>query len=215
MALWEIKTRQLWRESGYASFASYCAERHGWAKTYGYDMANCGAVLAALPDSAMAENSAIAENLNECQIRALAKVPEPDRAEVLERAAKNGKVTAKAIRAAVAPAPVEPEREERPRVHSADEELGEGAAEPQAVNGHALRSEPPACPPPDREMTDLESEVARYLRAEAMSLRLTADAIERGEYEFDSLMEVIMNTRKALKRAELLAASKKICAKGL
>lgn len=47
-----------------------------------------------------------------------------------------------------------------------------------------------------------------------MSLRLTADAIERGEYEFDSLMEVIMSTRKALKRAELLAASKKICAKG-
>lgn len=136
MALWEIQHRELWKESGHLTFSAYCQARYGWAKTYGYDMAQCGKYLSELGD----QNSAMAENLsNERQVRELVKVPPMKRIKVLEKAMENGG-TAKAIREAAktvkkpskAPPAPEPakvvnlEPEEPPHIRTADEELGDG-----------------------------------------------------------------------------------------
>lgn len=91
-ALAEIMEGQLYKSKGYGSFAEYCDKEWGFKKTYAYQLVNS----AKAADSV----SAIAENLNEAQARALAKVPESKRVEVIEQAAKSGKVTAKSIAAA-------------------------------------------------------------------------------------------------------------------
>lgn len=91
-ALAEIMESQLYKLKGYGSFAEYCDKEWGFKKTYAYQLVNS----AKAADSV----SAIAENLNESQAREIAKVPEAKREEVIKKASKAGKMTAKTIKAA-------------------------------------------------------------------------------------------------------------------
>jgi hypothetical protein len=97
-ALATIRDKRLYRAE-YKTFAEYCNKRHGWAKSYGYNMAKAGEVLNSLP-----ENSTIVES--EAHTRELAKAPAEKREEILEtaceRAERDGKpLTAAHIKSAV------------------------------------------------------------------------------------------------------------------
>ncbi len=112
-ALVQIRDERLYR-SDYQTFALYCEKRHGWAKSYGYNMAAAGEVLAQLGNG---QNSTIVEN--PAQAVALARVSKEKRQEVLTEAAKGGKPTAAKIRNAAArieAAPAESDPDERPHV---------------------------------------------------------------------------------------------------
>ena len=97
-ALATIRDKRLYRAE-YKTFAEYCNKRHGWAKSYGYNIAKAGEVLNSLP-----ENSTIVES--EAHARELAKAPAEKREEILEtaceRAERDGKpLTAAHIKSAV------------------------------------------------------------------------------------------------------------------
>jgi len=97
-ALMEIRDKELWRYD-YKSFEDYCHKVWGWKKSYSYMLMESAVVVKALPKSV----STIVENPG--QVSALAKVPKEKRAEVLEKAASNGKVTARSIAEAAKPPP--------------------------------------------------------------------------------------------------------------
>lgn len=93
-ALMEIRDDKLWMED-HDSFEEFCQKEYNLQHTQAYGIIRAYEVKAALG------NSAIAEKLtNEGQARELGKVDEEDREEVLEEAAKSGKVTAKSIKEA-------------------------------------------------------------------------------------------------------------------
>lgn len=97
-ALIEIRDRELYR-SEHDDFWSYCETRWGWKRRNALYVIESYEVYSKLPDGV--QNFAQSAS----QARALAKVPEEKRAEVLEKAAQTGKVTAKTIEEAAADKP--------------------------------------------------------------------------------------------------------------
>lgn len=90
----KIKAKQLYKQRGYADFKAYCEGEWGWDRDRGYQMANAGEMLQALPAKCRPVVG------TERQARALAAVPEEKRVNVLKEASKTGQVTAKSITAA-------------------------------------------------------------------------------------------------------------------
>lgn len=95
-ALEEIRDKKLYREK-YGTFEEYCLKKWGWSANYGRRVIEAAEVAKSVP---------IGTITNEGSARALAKVPREHRAAVVEKAASNGPVTAKAIREAAKPIPV-------------------------------------------------------------------------------------------------------------
>ena len=123
LALTRIRDERLYR-ADYGSFNEYCEARWGWGKDYSNKLISAANVVRSLP----AATATIVAT--ESQARELAKVPESDRAEVVEKAAKSGKVTAKSLRAAMrttAAAASTPllsqNKEEAPHIKTADDEF--------------------------------------------------------------------------------------------
>jgi hypothetical protein len=115
-ALAQIMEEQLYREKGFGSFAEYCETVWGFKKTYAYQHVQSAEVVKGLP----APVSAIAENFNSGQVRALISVPKEQRETVIKKAVAKSKsagrkLTAKDISSAAQP---EPEPEEPARVQS-------------------------------------------------------------------------------------------------
>lgn len=122
-ALAEIRDSKLYRQ-GFKTFAEYCDKRWGWKANYCHKLIEAADTVAKLPP----EKCTIVHN--ESQARALAAVPEPERAAVLEKAAESGPVTAASIKAAaVEVMEPEPEPEDTTHIQTADEEIGEWTSE--------------------------------------------------------------------------------------
>lgn len=126
-ALLEISEKRLYRET-HPTFAEYVEARWKMTAARAYQLAEAAEVVKALPPkmSTMVDN--------ERSARELARVPEEKRAQVVETAAANGPVTAKAIKEAAVEVckdpgedtPFEPEpepEEDKPRVQIDDFEL--------------------------------------------------------------------------------------------
>ena len=113
LALAEIRDNRLYR-SDYGTFEQYCQEKWGFKKSYAYQIIDSASVAKSM--------SAVADIGSERAARELAKVSPALRAEVVEKAAATGKVTAKSIREASEPVHLE---EEKPRIKTMDEEFSE------------------------------------------------------------------------------------------
>lgn len=102
-ALKEVRDGRLYRHA-HATFEDYCQSRWGFTRRRGYQLIEAAEAIASLPTEC--------EQLftNEGQARELAKVEPERRAEVVQKAADGGKLTAEAIRKAAK----EPEPEETP-----------------------------------------------------------------------------------------------------
>jgi len=87
-ALAEIRDLRLYKPE-FKSFEDYCQEKWGWTKQHAYRLIECAPVVKSNPQ---------VTSIN--QARELARVPEADRAEVLEAAVEAGPLTARAIREA-------------------------------------------------------------------------------------------------------------------
>jgi len=103
-ALAQIMEGQLYRLSGFGSFAEYCESVWGFKKSYAYQLVQSAAVVNELP----APLSTMVEKFNPGQVRALARVSKDKRAAVLTTAMAKSKstgrtLTAKAITAAAHP----------------------------------------------------------------------------------------------------------------
>lgn len=96
LALTQIRDCRLYR-SDFDTFEAYCKKRWGFSRQYAHQIISGVAAVKALPPnlSTMVDT--------ERQARALSKVPPAKRAEVLEKAAASGSVTAKSIKAAATP----------------------------------------------------------------------------------------------------------------
>lgn len=123
-ALCRIRDERLYVAKGYGSFNEYCEAVWEWKKSYVSRVIQAADIARELPIGNFLET--------ESQARELAKVPEADRAEVVEKAAKSGKVTAKSLRAAMrttAEAASNPlpshDDEETPHIKTADQEFAE------------------------------------------------------------------------------------------
>lgn len=90
----EIKEEKLYKGE-YESFEDFCFGEFGLKHTQAYGYISAAGVRDSLKNSAMAEKVT-----NERQARALIKIPEEKRVEVLSRVAEEGPVTARAITAA-------------------------------------------------------------------------------------------------------------------
>ena len=86
-----IKNERLYKEAGFGTFEDYCQTRWGWSANRAYKLAAADATIKSLPEECVQIVH------NEGQARALAKVPEEKRAEVLAEVAESGPVTAKRI----------------------------------------------------------------------------------------------------------------------
>lgn len=93
VALAEIRDSKLYRGE-FATFEDYCREKWGWARRTAYQYIEAARTVQSLPENV--RNCAQTES----QARELAKVEPDKRAEVLEKAAESGAVTAKSIREA-------------------------------------------------------------------------------------------------------------------
>jgi len=101
LALAEIRDSRLYRIE-HPSFESYCKKKWNFGKSYAHQLIESAIVVQSLPQKV----SAMADSItSERQARAIAKVEPERRAEVLEKAASNGKLTAKSITEAASPAP--------------------------------------------------------------------------------------------------------------
>lgn len=87
-----IKAHHLYKEAGFSSFDSYCADRWGITRTHGYRLAAANEVMKSLPKKC--RQLVTVEGV----AREIGKVPEEKRVEVLKSVAAAGPVTAKAIR---------------------------------------------------------------------------------------------------------------------
>lgn len=101
LALCAIRDEKLWSRD-HNSFEAYCQARWGWSQQRGSQLIKAANVIKKLPPkfSTMVENERVA--------RELEKVPEPERAKVLEEAKETGPVTAKAVKEAAKPTPTPP-----------------------------------------------------------------------------------------------------------
>lgn len=90
-ALGEILNRRLYTLE-YSTFEAFCETEYGIKKSRAYQLIEAAEVKAGLQGSTMVDKVT-----NERQARALAAVPEEDRAKVVEEASKTGKVTSKTI----------------------------------------------------------------------------------------------------------------------
>jgi len=88
-ALCIIRDHRLYTEKGYGSFQEYCEDVWDWGKSYVSRVISAAEIAKKLPIGNSVET--------ESQARALSNVRPEHRAEVLEMAAKSGKVTAKTI----------------------------------------------------------------------------------------------------------------------
>jgi hypothetical protein len=87
-ALAKIREGRLFREAGFSSFDDYCQARWSMKKAYANHLI-AGSTLA----------TTVAGITNEAQVRELRRVPEPQRAEVMQRVQETGQpITAAAIR---------------------------------------------------------------------------------------------------------------------
>lgn len=110
-AMKAIRDEKLWHPT-HSSFVAYCENRWQIKKSYAYELINDAETREELQSKP--EVSAIAENLNPAQARELSKVEPEQRAEVLQKAAAGGEVTAKSIAEAA-----KPKREPKPAKVSA------------------------------------------------------------------------------------------------
>ncbi len=98
-ALAKIVERKLYKPD-FANFNEYCKAIFGFNRDYGYRLISAsnikGEILAAL-DAEIVSNGYKTPDLNEGQLRELAKVPPEKRVEVLKKAMAKGKVTAKTL----------------------------------------------------------------------------------------------------------------------
>lgn len=94
-ALKEVRDGRLYRHA-HATFEDYCQSRWGFTRRRGYQLIEAAEAIASLPTEC--------EQLftNEGQARELSKVEPERRAEVVQKAAEGGKVTAKSIKDAAA-----------------------------------------------------------------------------------------------------------------
>jgi len=93
IAIARIKDERLYRQD-HNSFDEYCKARWGWGKAYAYHLIGAAEV----------KKSPIGDSIqNMEQAKAILKVPEEKRAEVMEKAAKAGPVTGKSIAQAAEP----------------------------------------------------------------------------------------------------------------
>lgn len=107
-AIAEIRKDDLWMielEEGkpkYANFLDYCKQRWGWERSYSHENAVAGEVITGLLQSGIPDTDL---PTSVSQVRQLAKVPESERATVLQQAREQngGRLTAEAIKAVVSP----------------------------------------------------------------------------------------------------------------
>jgi len=166
VALRRIHEERLYRAE-HGTFEDYCRDRWGFTQQYATSLIR-GAALAETMVSA-----GLPAPANERQARELAKVPEPDRAEVWQRTVErtNGKPTAAAIREtyqppAPAPAPVPP----------SDADLLAGTDWPA---GPAEPEPKPAAPKPaPAAMTAAEQQRAMELVAKQAYLNAYSEAVD-------------------------------------
>jgi hypothetical protein len=90
MAFQDIQDRKLYLEH-YENLKDFCEQELGWTKQRFYQLLDFDKIKKSLP----ARSQPLVDS--ERQARALKDIPEDKRAEVLEEAAKSGKVTAKSI----------------------------------------------------------------------------------------------------------------------
>lgn len=122
--LLEVSDNRLYREE-YATFADFVQAECNISAPRAYQLCEAAAVIKSLPP----ESLPLVDN--ERQARALAKVAPAKRAEVLEKAALAGEVTAKSIREAA-------QEEEPPKPPSVDDKWKEalGGKVPEEVTYH-------------------------------------------------------------------------------
>ena len=99
-ALIAIRDRKLYRQD-YGTFAQYCSEKWGFAKSRAYQLCQAAEVVQKLKNVHPVDKSFDVPD-TEKAVRELAKVPEPERVAVLEKATKKAraggrKVTARDI----------------------------------------------------------------------------------------------------------------------
>lgn len=97
-----VRSEGVWAAAGYPSFEAYCADRWNWKKANGHENALAGEVLTELLESGVPVEAVPTSTSAMSQ---LAKAPEGQRAEVLQKAAdlNGGKVTEAAVRQALKP----------------------------------------------------------------------------------------------------------------
>lgn len=99
-ALAEIRDAKLFREE-HKSFEAYCQHKFGWGSRRAYQLIEAAAVVTEPEQSANnCSQNGSGTPKNEGQARALADVPAADRKQVMAEASKDGKPTAKKIKAA-------------------------------------------------------------------------------------------------------------------
>ena len=98
-ALMEIRDSRLYRDE-FDSFEEFCAKNYGVNRSKAYRLMEAALVKSELPEESSRHVT------NESQAVAIAKVPKEKRGAVLDKAASNGTVTAKSIKAA-ASTPIE------------------------------------------------------------------------------------------------------------
>lgn len=151
-ALLQIRDGRLYRES-HATFEDYCRERWGFSRIRAHQIIEASAVVQNF------EQSGLPAPTVESQARELARVPEPERAQVWAKTIEHtdGKPTAAAIRQIYRPAPV-PAPLPAPRPTEGDLLAGaEWSAAPEP-----LEPEPkPVAPVPPLRQVMSEEEILR------------------------------------------------------
>lgn len=115
-ALSRIREGRLYRKAGFKTFEQYCLERLGMSRQRGEQLADTAQVLLTLP--AKCQPMVASERV----ARALKTVLPEKRVNVLDRAAKSGRVTAKSIKAAARE--IVPEIIEHPALEVAPKVVG-------------------------------------------------------------------------------------------
>jgi hypothetical protein len=101
-ALLAIRDERLYRQT-HATFEDYCRDRWSMSRPRAYQLIEAAAAVSTTVDSGLPAP------VNEAQARELARVPEPERADVWQRAVEQtgGKPTAAAVRDVYQPRPAE------------------------------------------------------------------------------------------------------------
>lgn len=180
-ALCDIRDNRLYTARGFGSFQEYCAEVWGWTDSRARQLIGAADIAKTVTNVTLP---------NEATARELARVPESKREEVLTKAKKSGKVTAKAIREAaddVEPTeeglipgpPPEVEPEEVPHIVTYDKEFKKALGNP--------------------EPTPLALQLLENIEVEVANMRLLTEMVRENTCDCGAAGEIKMHVNVLLK----------------
>lgn len=122
LALTEIRDRKLYRQD-FKTWEEYCQKRWGWSQRRSHQLIEAAAVVESLSKESGTAVPLLKSIPNEAVARELAKIPPPQRKQIVEEAAKENKpLTAPAVRSKIPP-PARPPTKVPPPPSNRDREL--------------------------------------------------------------------------------------------